>query len=57
MHGHALLLCKSKSRGTNRPIRTLVYENWILITVTGRIFSWNLKKWSSYIVNKSVYSG
>jgi hypothetical protein len=30
MHGRALLLCKSKSRGTNRPIRTLVYENWII---------------------------
>ena len=25
-HGRALLSCKRNSRGTNRPIRTLVYE-------------------------------
>ena len=33
LHGRALLSCKRNSRGTNRPIRTLVYEKWILILV------------------------
>ena len=29
-HGRALLSCKRNSRGTIRPIRKLVYVNWIL---------------------------
>ena len=34
LHGRALFSCKRNSRGTNRPIRALVYEKWILIIVT-----------------------
>ena len=32
-HGRGLLSCKRNSRCTIRPIRTLVYENWILIHI------------------------